>query len=75
MARSAARGATLAAVDPRQAAVDAEADRLLGLYIRVRLLAQTRGLDILTAGAVAVREGMVAEADWRAIREAIEGKD
>ncbi len=59
---------------PRQAAVaavEAEADRLYGVYLRIRLLAQKRGLDLPAAGAAAVREGMVKPEDWELVREAI----
>jgi hypothetical protein len=58
-------------MDPRQAAIDAETERLREVLLRVRLLAQTRGLDILTAGDAAVREGLVAPEDWALVRAAI----
>jgi hypothetical protein len=61
---------------PRQAAVaavEAEADRLFGVYVRSRLLARQRGLDLLAAGAAAVREGLVKPEDWELVREAIGG--
>ena len=59
---------------PRQAAVAAvEADRLFGVYVRIRLLARQRGLDLLAAGAAAVREGLVKPEDWELVREAIGG--
>jgi hypothetical protein len=57
----------------RTAAIEAEADRLCGVFLRVRLLAQKRGLDLPTAGAEAVREGLVAPQDWDLVREAIRG--
>ena len=58
-------------MDPREAAVDAETERLRGVFLRVRLLAQARGLDIPTAGDAAVREGLVEAKDWALVREAI----
>ena len=60
-------------MDPRQAAVEAEADRLYGVFLRIRLLAQKRGLDLLAAGTEAVREGLVKAEDWELVREAIRG--
>ena len=59
------------AMDPRRAAIDAETERLRGVFLRVRLLAQARGLDIPTAGDAAVREGLVEPKDWALIHEAI----
>jgi hypothetical protein len=59
-------------MDPRQAAIDAETERLRDVVLRVRLLAQARGLDVLTAGDAAVREGLVAPADWALVRTAIQ---
>jgi hypothetical protein len=57
----------------RRAVVEIEADRLLGVYEYIRLLAQERQLDLLAAGAEAVRSGAVTPADWRRVRKAIEG--
>ena len=59
------------AMDPRQAAIDAETERLRGVFLRIRLLAQARGLDIPTAGDAAVREGLVEPKDWALVRGAI----
>ena len=55
----------------RRAVIEIEADRLLGVYEYIRLLARERGLDLLAAGAQAVHEGTVAPEDWRRVREAI----
>jgi hypothetical protein len=60
-------------MDLRRAVVGTEADRLLGVYEYVRLLARERQLDLLAAGAEAVRSGAVTPADWRLVRKAIEG--
>lgn len=57
------------AMDTQQAAIEAEADRLFAVFIRIRLLAQTRSIEFALAGQQAVRDGMVAEADWRLIRQ------
>ena len=61
------------AMNLRQAVIEIEADRLLGVYEYIRLLAQERQLDLLAAGAEAVRSGAVLPADWRRVRKAIEG--
>jgi hypothetical protein len=58
-------------MDLRRAVVETEADRLLGVYEYVRLLARERQLGLLAAGAEAVRSGTVAPEDWRRVREAI----
>jgi hypothetical protein len=61
--------------DPRRttatAAAEAEAERPTGVFLRVRMLARERGLDVFAAAAVAMREGLVAEEDWRVLRRAI----
>ncbi len=57
----------------RRAVIEIEADRLLGVYEYVRLLARERQMDLLAAGAEAVRRGAVPPADWRRVRKAIEG--
>ncbi len=56
-------------MDLRQAAFEAEADRLFGVFLRIRLLAQTRHIDFQQAGEEAVRNGLVAEADWLMIKQ------
>ena len=58
-------------MDPRQAAIEAEAARLCGVFARIGSLARERGLDLLMAGAQGVQEGTVAPEDWRRVREAI----
>jgi hypothetical protein len=60
-------------MDQHRAAIEAEADRLFGVYLRIRALAQRRGLDFLAAGAWAVRHGMETAEDWDLVREAVGG--
>ena len=59
--------------DPRRttatAAAEAEAERLTGVFLRVRMLARERGLDVFAA--VAMHEGLMAAEDWRVLRRAI----
>jgi hypothetical protein len=57
-------------MDLRQAATEAEADRLFGLFLRIRVLAQTRSLEFLQAGEEAVRNGLVTAEDWALIKQA-----
>ena len=52
-------------------AVEAEADRLSGVYLRVMLLAQAQRIDLLDAGRIAVAKGLVRAADWALVREAL----
>ena len=56
-------------MDLRQAATEAEADRLLGVFLRVQMLAQSRHIDFKQAGEEAVRNVLVSEADWATIRQ------
>lgn len=56
-------------MDVNRIAIEAEADRLFAVFIRIRLLAQTRGLQFDQAGEQAVTEGMVSEGDWLLIRQ------
>jgi hypothetical protein len=56
-------------MDIDRAAIEAEADRLLAVFIRIRVLSQTRKLDFTEAGLEAVRNGLVSEEDWAVIRE------
>ena len=58
-------------MDPHRAAIETEADRLCGVFLRIGSLARERGLDLLMAGAQGVHEGTVAPEDWRRVREAI----
>jgi hypothetical protein len=55
-------------------AIEAEADRLSGVYLRVRLLAQARRIEFEAAGREAVANGVVSAADWDVIREAVGGR-
>lgn len=57
-------------MDLRQAATEAEAGRLFGLFLRIRVLAQTRGLEFLQAGDEEARNGLVTAEDWALIRQA-----
>ena len=54
-------------------AVEAEADRLSGVYIRITVLAQAQRLDFLQAGREAVAKGLVSAGDWLILREAMGG--
>ncbi len=56
--------------DPDKLAIEAEADRLAGVYVRIRLLAQAQGSDVIEAGRDAVAKGLVTAADWELVREA-----
>ena len=58
-------------MDPHQAAIETEAARLCGVFLRIGSLARERGLDLFMAGAQGVHEGTVAPEDWRRVREAI----
>jgi hypothetical protein len=51
-----------------QTAIEAEADRLFGVLLRIRLLAQARCIDFQKAGEEAVRVGLVTQADWRIVQ-------
>ena len=54
-------------------AVEAEADRLSGVYVRVMMLARAQRTDFIQAGREAVSKGLVSAADWAMVREAIGG--
>lgn len=53
-------------MDIHQAAT--EADRLFALFIRIRLLAQTKKIEFALTGEEAVRSGLVSEDDWLLLR-------
>jgi hypothetical protein len=55
-------------------AVEAEADRLSGVYIRVMMLARAQRLDFLQAGREAVAKGLISAADWLMLCEAMGGR-
>ena len=55
-------------------AVEAEADRLSGVYIRVMMLARAQRIDFLQAGREAVAKGLVSAADWLIVCEAVGGR-
>lgn len=56
-------------MDIHQQAIEAEADRLLGVFIRIRMLAQSQHIEFAQAGEDAVRKGLVTEADWLVIKQ------
>ena len=53
----------------RERATEAEADRLFAVFIRIRLLSQTRKIEFALAGEEAVRNGLVTEEDWLLIKQ------
>ena len=55
-------------------ALEAEADRLSGVYLRVMMLARAQRMEILQAGREAVAKGVISAADWALVREAIGGR-
>ena len=57
--------------DPDKLSIKAEADWLSGVYVRIRLLAQAQGIDVIAAGGEAVAKGLVTAADGGLVREAI----
>ena len=54
-----------------QAVIEAEADRLAEVYLRVKALSLRRRVALEQSGAAAVIEGMVTAADWALVREAV----
>ena len=52
-------------------AIEAEADRLSGVYLRVRMMAQAQRIEVLQAGEEAVAKGLISKKDWVIVREAI----
>lgn len=56
-------------MDADQIAIEIEADRLFAVFIRVRLLSQTRKIEFALAGEEAVRGGLISVADWAMLRE------
>ncbi|MFK4045793.1 hypothetical protein ACI2KH_12610 [Roseomonas mucosa] len=54
---------------PERQALEAEADRLLGVYIRITLIARRQKVGLLEAGAEAVERGVASAEDWSLIRE------
>jgi hypothetical protein len=57
--------------DLDKAAIEAEADRLSGVYLKVRLLAQSRQIDLVQAGHEAVANGLISAEDWELVRDAL----
>ena len=55
-------------------AIEAEADRLSGVFLRVEMLAQAQRTDLATAGRDAVAKGLVSAADWVLVEEALAGR-
>ncbi len=60
--------------DQNRIAIEAEADRLCGIYVRIKVLAQAQGIDVIAAGRAAVAKGLVTVSDWDLVREAIAGR-
>ena len=54
---------------PERQALEAEADRLLGQFIRISMIAKKERIGFLEAGSVAIERGIVSEADWDLIRQ------
>jgi hypothetical protein len=57
-----------------QLAVRAEADRLAGVYLRIKLLAQSRRIECLQGCEAAMHEGLETEASWSLVWEATGGR-
>ena len=55
-------------------AIEAEADRLSGVFLRVKMLAQAQRTDLATAGRDAAAKGLVSAADWALVEEALAGR-
>ena len=55
-------------------AVEAEADRLSGVYVRITVLAQAQRVEFIQAGREAVAKGIVSAADWAMVHEAVGGR-
>ena len=55
----------------RRRAIEDEAARLSGVYVKIKVLAQKRRIEFVEAGRSATTEGMVSLEDWALIREAI----
>jgi hypothetical protein len=55
-------------------AIEAEADRLSGVFLRILLLAKAARLEFEAAGWEAVARGEVSAADWLTICEATGGR-
>jgi hypothetical protein len=52
-------------------AIEAEADRLAGIFEQIRLLAQAQRLSFIQAGRDAVAKGLITASDWALVREAL----
>ena len=57
--------------NPSKAAIEAEVDRLGGVYLRVRMLAQALRIDVMQAGEEAAAKGLISTKDWALVRKAI----
>ena len=60
--------------DPQRQAIEDEAARLSGVYVKIKVLAQKRRIGFVEAGRAAAAEGLVSLEDWALIREAVEGR-
>jgi hypothetical protein len=61
-------------MDVDKLAIEAEADRLSGVYIRMMMLARAKRVDLVQAGRDAVAKGLISSADWELVREAVGGR-
>lgn len=57
-----------------QAIFEAEVDRLFGIYLRIKLLAQSRRMEVEAAGHEAAANGLIQPEDWVMVRQAITGQ-
>jgi len=60
--------------DVQKLAIEAEADRLSGVYLQAMMLAGAQRIDLLDAGQIAVARGVISAADWAVVREALVGR-
>lgn len=54
---------------PEQQSLEAEADRLLGQFIRISMIAKKERIGFFEAGRMAIERGIVSEDDWDLIRQ------
>ena len=60
--------------DPQRQAIEDEAARLSGVYVKIKVLAQKRRIGFGEACRAAAAEDLVSLEDWALIREAVEGR-
>lgn len=63
-------------MDLDQRAIEAEADRLCGVYlqVKVKVMAQAQRIEILQAGREAVAKGLISADERDVVREAVGGR-